>query len=95
MGAEQDLLGRPKDGSELPIEVGLNPMETDEGTLVIDAILDITERKQTQATQTEQMAELRSWSDVIVGREGRILDLKHEVNELLIQVGLAPLYHSA
>jgi protein-histidine pros-kinase len=32
MGAGRDLHGRRRDGSEVPVEIGLNPLETDEGT---------------------------------------------------------------
>jgi len=45
MGAGRDLVGRRKDGREIPIEVGLNPMRTDEGVMVLASIVDITERK--------------------------------------------------
>ena len=48
MGAGRDLYAVKKDGSEFPVEIGFNPIETDEGLMVLSAIVDITQRKTAQ-----------------------------------------------
>ena len=48
MGAGRDLFGRRKDGTEIPVEVGLNPIHTREGPLILSVIVDISERKRVE-----------------------------------------------
>lgn len=44
MGANRELFGRRADGSEVPVEIGLNPIQSEEGVFVLAAIVDISER---------------------------------------------------
>jgi PAS domain S-box-containing protein len=58
MGKNRNLFAMRKDGSEVPIKVGLNPIETTDGDMVLASIVDITERLKQEKIIQNQISEL-------------------------------------
>jgi PAS domain S-box-containing protein len=80
MGAGRDLYGLRKDGSEMPIEIGLNPIDTAEGAFVLASIIDITERKRAES-QLRQVIEHAPNGMVMVSREGKIAMVNAQIEK--------------
>ncbi len=61
-------------------------------SLMEDAIASKQQAQTLSATLSDQLDELRRWQQVTLGREGRILSIKEEVNDLLVAQGQPPRY---
>lgn len=58
MGQGRDLFGRRKDGSELPVEIGLTPIPGRDGGWTMASVVDITKRKEFEIDLKRQNEEL-------------------------------------
>lgn len=73
MGAGRDLSGVRKDGSEIPVEIGLNHISTEEGKYIIASIVDISERKRSEERYKLFVDSVKDYAIIMLDPDGKIL----------------------
>ncbi len=81
MGAGLQLHGIRKDGTEFPVEISLSPLETEEGTLAMSAIRDITDRKRAE-DKFKGLLGAAQHAIIIVNRDGAIVLVNSQTENL-------------
>ena len=94
IGKIVELTGVRKGGAEFPLNLSLSEWQVDGQMFITAVIRDISIRKKAQTDLLKNLEELRHWQQATLGREGRVLDLKKEVNLLRTQLGRPPHYPS-
>ena len=85
MGTDRELFARRKDGSEFPVEIGLNPIQTPHGLVVLANVVDISARKaaEEETQRTRQQVELLSRVSLLGEMTA---SLAHELNQPLAAI---------
>lgn len=68
MGADRHLTARHRDGHEIRVEVGLTPIEEEDGQYVLASVVDITQRLEDEARINKLI-----YYDVLTGLPNRLL----------------------
>jgi len=79
------LFGKRKDGSEFPVEVALNLIDTDEGKITLASIIDITQRSKLEAELEQRKEEIaKSKTLAVVGRMASMVahDLRNPLSSI-------------
>ena len=82
MGAGRELFARRKNGSEFPVEIGLNPIQTPDGIVVLTTVVDITARKKAEVEALRHREEIGHLSRVAAMGE-LAASIAHELNQPL------------
>lgn len=76
-----DFYALRKDGSEVPVEIGLNPLPTSEGDFTLASIIDISERRRSEE-HFRQLIEYAPNGKVIVDEEGTIVLVNAQMEKI-------------
>jgi PAS domain S-box-containing protein len=93
LGGMEDYYVRHADGSDVPVEITMSPLESDEGVRVTVSIRDITERRRIQHQLAAAMDELHERAAELETSNATLTDFAHLVSHDLREPLLTAALH--
>ncbi|PKP52457.1 MAG: hypothetical protein CVT92_08825 [Bacteroidetes bacterium HGW-Bacteroidetes-1] len=87
IGKTVEVEGISKTGKLFPIELSLSSIRQKDTWMAVGIMRDISERKRTEAILKNKIDELERFNNLTVGRELKMIELKKEINQLLLNAG--------
>jgi protein-histidine pros-kinase len=81
MGADLELFGRRKDGTEFPAEISLSPVKTEDGAFTTAAVRNVTDRRKIEA-KFRGLLEAAPDAVIIVDNRGAIVLVNSQTERL-------------
>ena len=85
-----------KDGTRFPVLLSVSALFDELGKITgyLGVASDLTHRKRDEEKLRAMLTELERFNRVMLNREERVLELKHEINQMLAATGMPPAYPS-
>jgi formate hydrogenlyase transcriptional activator len=94
LGAGGNVLGRRRDGSQFPVEIGVNPVTTDQGTFALVAVVDPSARHTVQEASHVAVEEQLEFERLVGELSAKFINLPVDqvdavIRDALQQIGKA------
>ncbi len=87
VGKIVNVFGLRRSGEEFPLELAISAVKIKNKWHAIAIITDITSRKEAEKELRRRMNDLEKFNRLAVGRELTMIELKKEINRLLVKAG--------
>ncbi len=87
MVKDKEIKVRKKNGEMIDVSVSLSSMQLDNTPHIMGIVRDISFRKQSEQLLREKMNDLEKTNESMIDREIKMIELKKEINELLVALG--------
>jgi PAS domain S-box-containing protein len=87
-GAGRELWGRHKNGTQVAVEVGLNPMQTTDGKFVVASVVDVSERRRHEDERRRALHERIEFESLVAELAATFVNVAPELLDQSIEDAL-------